>query len=73
MMSMIHTHTVFILCACACSNRVVTIFKNQQTSFRDQTNDQEQCLSASVRKKKTKIDVQMLEHSSHKEDTVICD
>ena len=42
------------------------IFKNRQTSFRDETNNQEQCLSASVQKKKKKKDVQMLEHSSYK-------
>ena len=32
-------------------------------------NDEEQCLSASVWKMKTKKEVQMLEHSSHKEGT----
>ena len=47
------------------------IFKNWQSLFRDKTNDQEQCLSASIWKKEMKKDVQTLEHSSHNEGVVI--
>ena len=36
----------------ACNDRVVTIFKNWQTLFRDKTSDQEQSLSASVWKRR---------------------
>ena len=57
----------FDLCACACNNGIAAIFKNWHTLFRDEINDQ--CLSASVWKMKTKKEAQMLEHSSYKERT----
>ena len=62
-----HTLLLFIAHVHAITNRVVMIFKNRQASFSDKISNQEECLSASVQKKKTKKDVQMLEHSSHNE------
>ena len=80
------SHTPHLFCAHACVNGVATIF-NWQTSFTgetidsqdffvpsiiyDETNDQEQCISTSIRKKKTNKDVQMLEHSSHNQGAVM--
>ena len=48
-------HATFVLCACACNNGVVKIFKNRLTLFKDETNDQEcpsSVLSASVQKRR---------------------
>ena len=48
------------------------IFKNWQTLFTDKTNNRLRAvISASVQKKKTKKDTQMVEHSSYNEDAVM--
>ena len=46
------TSAAFVLCACACNNEVVMMFKNQQASFRDKTSDQDQCLFRKRRQRK---------------------
>ena len=59
MMSVVHTCRIFSLCMYMQYNGVVMIFKNQLTSLRNETSNQEQCLSALVQKKKMKKDMQI--------------
>ena len=66
-------HTKFVLCARVCNikiiYRVATVFKNQQTLFRDKTSDQRK-LFISISSEKEDKNAQTLKHSSHIEGAV---